>query len=85
MEVAVGEPETILDLDVDITLIFQECNGSDPVPNFEVVVKGGHLFLWKFGKVYILALGLADFGFRNGGSWPIHLNYLNDLICSYNF
>ena len=62
MEVAVGQPETVFDLYVDIPLIFEESNGTDPIPALEVVMEGGHFFLRDFMEVHILSLGIFNFG-----------------------
>ena len=43
--VAVGQPETIFDLDVDSPLTLQQCNCSDPVPHFYVIWERWHPFL----------------------------------------
>ena len=45
VEVAVGKPHAVLDLDVDAALVFQQGDGSHPVPRRKVVLQGGHLLL----------------------------------------
>ena len=85
MEVAIGEPETVFDLDVNIPLIFEEGDSADPISAFEVIVEGGHFFLGDFVEVNIFRLGIFDLGLRYRCSWSIHLNDSKYLICSYNF
>jgi hypothetical protein len=53
VEVAVGEPETVLDLDVDIALAFQKGNCSDPVSLFYVILQHGHLLLLYFAVLSV--------------------------------
>lgn len=62
MEVAVGKPETILNLDVNIPLTLQKSNGSNPVPLFDVVLQGRHLLLLNLVELAILSIGVLDLG-----------------------
>lgn len=62
MEVAVGKPETILNLDVNIPLTLQKSNGSNPVPLFDVVLQGRHLLLLDLVELAILSIGVLDLG-----------------------
>jgi hypothetical protein len=65
VEIAVGQPETVLDLDVDVALDLQKGNCSDPVSHLDVVLEGRHLLHLHFviGSVFgrgALYLGLGD-------------------------
>lgn len=80
VEVAVGQPHAVLDLDVDTALILEEGDGADPIPGGKVVLEGGHFLLRQLVVVGVPICGGLDFGFRYGGSWPVHLNkYLNQM------
>lgn len=48
MEIAVCEPKTVLDLDVDVPLTLEQCHRSDPVSLLDVILKGGHFLLLDF-------------------------------------
>ena len=48
VEVAISEPKTVFDLNVDCPLAFQKSNRSDPISHFDVVLEGRHLFGLNF-------------------------------------
>jgi hypothetical protein len=73
VEVAVGEPETVLDLDVDVPLAFQKRNRSNPVPLLDVVLQGGHFLLLDLVVGPILSVGALHLRLRDRGSRTIHL------------
>jgi len=45
VEVAVGEPETVLYLDVHVTLALQKGNRSDPISLLHEILERGHFLL----------------------------------------
>lgn len=55
MEIAVGQPETVLDLDVHVPLDLQKRNCSDPVSGLDVILQSRHLFgLYFMGHAVFL-------------------------------
>jgi hypothetical protein len=72
VEVAVGEPETVFDLDIDGTLTLEKGNGTDPIPHLDVVGQSGHFLLLHFIVLAVLGLGTSYFGLRDRRSWTIH-------------
>lgn len=49
VEVAIGQPETVFNLEIDSPFAFQESNCSYPISFLDVVLQGGHLFCLYFG------------------------------------
>jgi hypothetical protein len=62
VEVAVGQPQTVLNLDVHVPLALQECHRSDPVSLLDVVLQGGHLLGLHFVIPAVLGVGVFDLG-----------------------
>ena len=65
MEITVGEPETVFDLNVDVPFDLQKGNCTNPISHFDVVLEGGHFFDLYFviGSIFrcrTLDLGLRD-------------------------
>lgn len=63
VEVAICKPKTIFDLDVDVSLTFEECHSADPVSGLYVVFKSGHFLLLDFISTEIISGYLGDFSF----------------------
>jgi hypothetical protein len=55
VEVAVGEPKTIFDLDVDVSFTFKKCDSANPVSGLYVVLKCRHFLLFDFLATEILS------------------------------
>jgi len=72
VEVAVGQPETVLDLNVDVPFDLQKGNRSDPVSHFDVILESGHLFHLYFVIGSVLGRRALYFGLGDRGSWAIH-------------
>ena len=63
VEVAVGEPETVFDLDVDVSFAFKKCNCADPVAGFDVVFESGHFLCIDFLAAEVFSWHFCHFGF----------------------
>ena len=63
MEIAVGEPETVLDLDVDVALDLQKSNCSYPISHFDVVLESGHFLDLYFVITSVFECRALDLGF----------------------
>lgn len=78
MEVAVGQPKAIFDLDVHIPFALQKRNCSDPVPLLDVVLQRGHLLLLNLAVLPLFSAGALHFGLGNRRPRTIHL-ILNNI------
>ena len=85
MEVAVGEPKTIFDLNVDVSFTFEKCDSADPVSGLYVVLESGHFLLFDFLATEILSWDLGDFGLWDGSSWTIHWREVMILVADFKF
>ena len=72
VEVAISEPKTVFDLNVDCPLAFQKSNCSYPISSFDVVLKGGHLLDLYFVIHALFWCWAFNFGFWYWSSWAIH-------------
>lgn len=72
VEVAVGEPETVFDLNIDSAFTLEKGDGADPIPHLDVVGQRGHFLLLHFVVLSVFWLGASDFGLRDRRSWTIH-------------
>ena len=72
VEVAVSEPKTVFDLDVDVPFTLQKSNRSDPISPFDVILKSGHFFSLNFVVGSVFRGGAFDLGFGDRGSGAIH-------------
>lgn len=83
MEIAISEPQTVFDLNINISLAFQKSNCSDPISFFDIVLQGGHFFGLHFIESSVFVDRALDFGLGDGCSWAIHLKLSNSnqIIC----
>lgn len=72
VEIAVCEPKTVFDLDVDVPLTLEQCHGSNPVSLLDVILKGRHFLLLDFVMLKIFAWNFGNLCFRYWRSWTIH-------------
>lgn len=63
VEVAVCEPETVFNLNVDVSLAFKKCNCADPVSGFDVVFESGHFLCFDFLAAEVIGGDFGHFGF----------------------
>ena len=72
VEVAVGKPKTILDLDVHIPLALQKRNRPDPVALLDIVLQRWHLLLLDLVVLSILGVRALNLGLGNRCPRSIH-------------
>ena len=72
VEVAVGEPETVLYLNVHVTLALQKGNRSDPISLLHEILERGHFLLLHLRVGAVFGSWAFYFGLRNWGSRTIH-------------
>ena len=72
MEVAVGQPETVFDLNVDAAFALQKGNCSDPIPLLDVVLQSRHFLLCYLAEPAVLGRRTLHLCLRDRGSRAIH-------------
>lgn len=88
VEIAISEPETVFDLDVDVSLTFEQGDSTNPISGFYVVFESRHFLLLDFIVLEVFGADFGDFGFGDGSSWSVHwLSYVlsEDFKFVYNF
>lgn len=81
VEITVGQPKTVLHLDVDVPLAFQKCNCADPVSLLHVVLQCRHLLLLHLTAIALLTRWPYVLVFRDRCPWTIHFKFILILSC----
>lgn len=72
VEVAVGQPEAVLYLNIHVTLALQKGNCSDPISLLHEILKGRHFLCLHLCVGTFFRCRAFNFGLRNWCSGAIH-------------